>query len=345
MKSYNNLWDSFISKENFEIACHNSQLGKKWQKQVKEFNKDYEGNLEKVRQLVISGQFHTSNYKTKKIYEPKERTIYKLPYCPDRIVQHAAMNVLKPILLSKFMLNSFACIEGRGQLKAGNKCAEFVRKYDYCLKCDISKFYPSINQHILSEMLHKVVKDKRFMTIVDDIIFSYEGGYNCPIGNYCSQWFGNFYLTRLDNYVLHTLKCGAYERYCDDFMLFSNDKRYLKDCKEKIEIFLNKELELHFSKAEVFNVKQGVDFCGYRYFKKYPLLRKSTAKRLKRRFKAIDRQLASGEFDIERIAGQLASANGLLKHGKCYNLRKSIGYYEKVEVINGLRKANNNRAD
>ena len=194
-------------------------------------------------------------------------------------------------------------------------------------------------------MLHNVVKDDKFMAVVDDVVFSFEGDYNCPIGNYCSQWFGNFYLTKLDNYVLHTLKCGAYERYCDDFMLFSDDKKFLRDCKEKIKNFLAEELELHFSKAEVFNVKQGVDFCGYRYFKNYPLLRKSTAKKLKRRFKTIDKQLASGNCDIEHIAGQLASANGLLSHGKCYNLRKSIGYYEKVEKINELRQANIIRAN
>lgn len=207
MKTYKNLWETFISKENFDLAYRNSIKNKAKQKQVRKFKEDAENNLEAVRQLVISGGFHTSEYQKKKIYEPKERIIYKLPYAPDRIVQHAVINILKPILLNKFIENSYACIEGRGQLKASQKCAEYVRRNKYCLKCDIHHFYPSINQKILSDMLHRFIKDERFMAVVDDIIFSFEGGYNCPIGNFCSQWFGNFYMTVVDNFILHELKC------------------------------------------------------------------------------------------------------------------------------------------
>lgn len=334
MKTYKHLWDTFISKENFEIACKKSQKGKKKQKQVIEFNLNYDENLEKVRQLVISGNFHTSPYKEKKIYEPKERIIYKLPYCPDRIVQHAIMNVLRPILTKLLITNTYACIENRGQLKASLKCSEYVRKYKYCLKCDIRKFYPSINQNILSSKLHRIIKDDLFMGIIDDVIFSFKGGYNCPIGNYCSQWFGNYYLSFMDNFILHELKCGAYERYCDDFMLFSNDKKYLHRCKQEIEMFL-KEYELIFSKAQVFNTKQGVDFCGYRHFGKYVLIRKSTAKRLKRRFKYIQEHF--NEIDYLKLNGQIASGYGLMKHACSYNLKCSINYEQLKEKLNERR--------
>lgn len=115
MKSYNNLWEKFISEENFNLAYKNSIKNKGGQRQVKEFKKNWEENLEEVRQMVIRGEFHTSQYREKKIYEPKERIIYKLPYCPDRIVQHAIMNVLKPILMRKMIQNTYACIEGRDQ--------------------------------------------------------------------------------------------------------------------------------------------------------------------------------------------------------------------------------------
>jgi len=336
MKTYTNLWTQFISKENFEIAYFNARRGKNYQKSVREFADNWEEKLEEIRQSVINGKFHTSPYTQKVIYEPKERIIYKLPFNPDRIVQHAIMNVLKPILLTKFMDNSFACIEGRGQLKASLKCSEYVRKYNYCLKCDIRKFYPSINQNILSERLHKLIKDERFMKILDDVIFSFEGGYNCPIGNYCSQWFGNYYLTVLDNYVLHELKPSGYERYCDDFLLFSNDKKFLHDCRKKIETFLADKLELQYSKANVFHVKQGVDFCGYRHFGKYVLIRKTTATRLKKRFKNIHKALERGNYDKEFIQGQVASANGLMAHACSGNLRKSIGYDEIVRVLNSV---------
>jgi hypothetical protein len=323
MKTYKHLWEKFISKENFELAYKHAIKGKSKQKQIIEFKKNKEENLEKVRQLVISGQFHTSPYRSKTIYEPKKREIYILPFSPDRIVQHALINILKPILTNLFIENTFSCIEGRGQLTASIKCSEYVRKYKYCLKCDIRKFYPSINHDILSNKFHRITKDKSFIAIIDDIIYSFNGDTNCPIGNFASQWFGNFYLSFLDNFVLHNLKCGAYERYCDDFMLFSNNKQYLNSCRYKIKLFLETELKLEFSKSNIFNTKQGVDFCGYRHFGKYVLMRKSTVKRIKKKFNKI-RKIQC--YNIEKLKQQIASTKGWLKHSNSYHLLQKLGF-------------------
>lgn len=174
MKTYRHLWEQFVSEENFQLAYERSIKNKKKQRQVRNFGKHPKENLEKVRQLVISGQFHTAEYRQRTIYEPKERIIYKLPYSPDRIVQHAIMNILEPILTRKMIQNTYSCIKDRGQHKASLKCSYYVRNNDYCLKCDIHHFYPSINQKILSEMFHRFIKDKRFMAIIDDVIFSFK---------------------------------------------------------------------------------------------------------------------------------------------------------------------------
>lgn len=308
MKTYKNLYKRFISKENFELAYKNAIKGKNKQRQVQEFKKNEKENLEKIRQLVISGKFHTSKYRKMTIYEPKERIIYKLPFAPDRIVQHAIMNILKPILLNLFIKNTFACIEGRGQHKASLKCSEFVRRNKYVYQGDVRKFYPSIDQFILSTMFHRLIKDTQFLAILDDIIFSFEGGKNCPIGNYCSQWFGNFYLSKLDNFVKHTLKCKDYERFCDDFLLFSDDKAYLNDCKKRVEAFLQNELLLNMSKSELYPTITGIDYCGYRHFGKYVLLRKRTAQRIIKRYRK--------EISKEAVT----SYKGVLKHCCSYHL-------------------------
>lgn len=326
MKTVNHLWGKFISEENFLEAYKNATKGKSRQKQVRAFKENWQEKLEALRRNVADGKFKTSKYREMKIYEPKERIIYKLPFCPDRIVQHAVMNLLKPIFVQSLIKDTYACIEGRGQHKASRRCSEFVRRNAYCLKCDIRKFYPSINQRILSEKLHRKIKDAKFMALVDGIIFSFPGGKNCPIGNYCSQWFGNYYLSFLDNYVKHELRCGDYERFCDDFILFSNDKKYLSDCREKIRAFLKEELDLEFSKCDLFKTKQGVDFCGYRHFGKYVLLRKSTAKRIKRRFAKIAKSGVLSESD----KGSVASMSGWLKHCCSFNLRKNFSAQNPV---------------
>ena len=335
MKTYTHLYEKLITKDNFELAYINSIKGKASQRQIQYFNKNKDRNLEKVRQLVIDGKFHTSRYRWQRIYEPKERIIYKLPYSPDRIVQHAIMNILKPIFTRLFIENSYACIENRGQLKATIKCNEYIRRNTYCLKCDIHKFYPSINQHILSDMLHKIVRDSKFMAVVDDVIFSFEGGYNCPIGNYLSQWCGNFYLTKLDNYIKHELKCSDYERYCDDFLLFSNDKNYLNDCRMKIEIFLRENLELEYSKADLFHVKQGVDFCGYRCFGKYVLVRKSTGKRIKKRIRHYWKKYSETDSldELKSMQGSVGSAIGWTLHACSNHFTDSIKLYKLKNEI------------
>ena len=322
MKRIGGLWDSFVSWDNFVLAYKNSIKGKASQRQVRKFKKNWEQNLQRVRALVLSGKFKTSKYREMIIHEPKERIIYKLPFSPDRIVQHAIMNILKPIMVNRFIPETYACIEGRGQHKASLKCSEYVRRNQWALKCDIRKFYPSIDQNILSEKLHRIIKDKRFMEIVDGVIFSFPGGKNCPIGNYCSQWFGNFYLSYLDSYVKRVLKCKDYERFCDDFILFSNDKRYLSECREKIKEFVQKELLLEFSKCDLFKTKQGVDFCGYRHFGKYVLLRKSTAKRMKRRLRRIFAN--KDKYSEDYIKSSIASTKGWLKHCCSKHFERSL---------------------
>lgn len=321
MKSYGgNLFESIVDKDNFTVAQKLSRQGKSSRKEIRIFESNLDENLEEIRQLVINKKFHTAKYRSKKIYEPKERIIYILPYAPDRIVQHAIMNILVPYMEKMFITDSFACITGRGQTRASLRTMEAVRRNKYCLKCDIHHFYPSINQNILSEMYHRKFRDKDFLYLMDDIIFSFPGGYNCPIGNYTSQWNGNFYLTPLDNFCKHELRIRDYIRYCDDFLLFSDDKAYLHDCRKRIEDFIGK-YELTYSKADVFSVKQGIDFCGYRHFDNYILLRKSTAKKEIKRLKELPGEFESGLITKDKMRSTIDSMIGWQKHANTHNLQ------------------------
>lgn len=321
MKSYGgNLFESIVEKDNFKVAQQLSRQGKSRRKEIQIFESNLDENLKEIRQLVINKKFHTAKYRSKKIYEPKERIIYILPYAPDRIVQHAIMNILVPYMEKMFITDSFACITGRGQTRASLRTMEAVRRNKYCLKCDIHHFYPSINQNILSEMYHRKFRDKDFLYLMDDIIFSFPGGYNCPIGNYTSQWNGNFYLTPLDTFCKHELRIRDYIRYCDDFLLFSDDKAYLHDCRKRIEDFIGK-YELTYSKADVFSVKQGIDFCGYRHFDNYILLRKSTAKKEIKRLKELPGEFESGLITKDKMRSTIDSIMGWQKHANTHNLQ------------------------
>jgi len=315
-----NLWDEFIAKENFECALRNAVRGKKDKPTIARFMRNANENLERVRQSVINFEFKTAKYRTMEITDPKPRTIYILPFAPDRIVQHALMNILWPIWTAAFIRDTYACIPGRGLHTASRRAMDFCRRNKYVLKCDVRKFYPSIDHDIMFEIVKKSVPDSRLQNILRDIIYSAGGGKNLPIGNLCSQWMGNLYLNELDTYIKNSLRVRDYVRYSDDFCLFSNDKKQLHIWRAQIREFLDAELKLTFSKSEIFPITTGLDFVGYRHFQDFVMLRKRTAKRIKARMMKI----AGADEISEKMRGQIASANGWMKHACSYNMRRKI---------------------
>ena len=325
MKRHGNLFSQITAKENLEIAFHNAAKGKHWQRQVQAAEENKETLITNLQKSLIAHTFHTSPYRTKWIYEPKKRLIFILPFYPDRIVQHAIMQVLEPIWDKLMIHNSFACRKGKGQHKASDTCKRYAMKHEYCVQCDIRKFYPSIRHDLIKTLLRQKIKDKEMLWLLDDIINSAAGGKNVPIGNYLSQWLGNLFMNELDTYVKQELKVKAYLRYCDDFLFFGDDKEALKDVADKAEQFCNNVLDLTLSKKSLFHTWQGVDFVGYRHFHNGKVLvRKRTAQRIMKKLKHLPSKLSNGRMDKEKARSIVASADGWLKHANTYHLRQKL---------------------
>jgi retron-type reverse transcriptase len=332
MRRHGNLFQEIIKKENIYWAYRKARKGKRWQRKVQAFEKGLDNNIENIRQSLINKTFHTSEYRMKMIHEPKEREIFILPFAPDRIVQHALMNVIEPIWDSMMIHNNYACRVGKGIHAGSKKTMGYVRKNNYCLKCDISKFYPSVAHDILYKILQRKIKCADTLWLIKNIIYSYPGGKNVPIGNYTSQWFGNMYLNELDTYVKHELKCEDYIRYCDDFCLFHSDKKVLNAMAKSIELFLFNRLKLKMSKCDLFPVSHGVDFLGYRHFRKYILLRKSTAKRVQKRLAKLPCMLEKGKISGEQFRSSIASTHGWLKWANTHNFRLAVSIHNLQEM-------------
>lgn len=328
MNTWSNLWQPFITEENFNLAYLSAKKGKSQQKQVQRFELNPTDRLMRTRQAVIDGTFHTSKYQSKIIFEPKKRIIYILPFNPDRIVHHAIVNVLKPYYERYFIADSYACLDGRGQQAGSLRCMEAVRRNKYCLKCDIHHFYPSITHDLLFAQYKAKIRDTKFLELLEDNIYSFGGGKNTPIGNLTSIWHGNFFLTPLDLFCKHELKIHDYIRYCDDFLLFSDDKKYLHECRKRIDEFIHEKLNLEFSRSDVFNVKQGVDFLGYRHFDNYILVRKSTAKRMMKKVSVLPERYEAGEITQDELRSILDSISGWLSHANAYHLSQKMGLTE-----------------
>ena len=218
----------------------------------------------------------------------------------------------------------------------------------HCLQCDISKYFDSIDHRVLLELLERKIRDKKVLWLVNIILESTnkESGKGIPIGNLTSQFFANVYLNELDKFVKHKLRVKYYIRYMDDFLILGFDKKYLHNIKEKIQEFLQNKLklELHPKKANIFPIKKGIDFLGYRIFDlrpygaggpegNYKLLRKSTVKRFIKRTKAYQKMLNKGLLAEEKFNNFLQSWITYATHGNSWRLRKNLSEKLKVKLI------------
>ena len=250
MKRINNLYNKIWDLDNIRLAHKNAGRGKSKYSEVKEINKDPEYYFSKLSILLRDEKFKNSEYIIfNRLCGVKLREIYKLPYYPDRIVHHAIMNVLEPIWRKTLINNTYSSIKGRGIHRAVIKLKHILKEdrvnTKYCLKFDIQKFYPSIDNVILKKIIRRKIKCNKTLNLLDEIINSTDG---IPIGNYLSQYFGNLYLSYFDHYCKEVLKCKYYFRYCDDIVILDSNKEFLHDCFSKINYYLNNELKLSIKK-------------------------------------------------------------------------------------------------
>lgn len=288
MRRKGNLYSEICSVENLQLADVKARKGKKrHQKGVKQHDKRKGCDILMLREMLQTKTYRTSKYGTFKVYEPKERDVYRLPYYPDRITHHAVMNVLEPVFVSSFTADTYSCVKGRGIHGAVRSLKKMLcdrGNTTYCLKLDIRKFYPSIDHDVLKHQLRRKFKDNDLLWLLDEIIGSAPG---VPIGNYLSQYLANFYLTGFDHWLKEEKGVKRYLRYADDIVILHSSKAYLHHLLADIRQFLRDNLKLELkANYQIFPVEdRGIDFVGYVFFHDYVLLRKSIKKNFARMMK------------------------------------------------------------
>ena len=330
MKRINNVYDKICDLDNIEEADNKARKCKRKQYGVIKHDKNRaEDNFNLFLDLSLEN-YKTSKYSTFKVYEPKERLIFRLPYYPDRITHHAIMNIMEPIWMKVFTKDTYSCIKGRGihtlarQLKHDLQNDKEGTKY--CAKMDIKKFYPSIDHEILKMIIRKKIKDKKLLKLLDEIIDSADG---VPIGNYLSQYFANLYLAYFDHWIKEALKVKHYYRYADDIVLLSDDKDQLRRWVIAIRIYLKENLKLELkSNYQIFPVEvRGIDFVGYVFRHNYIKIRKGVKLRLMK----LVRLYKDDKISQEKFEQSVTSYFGWLKYCNSKNLLR------KIHKITGIR--------
>lgn len=276
------LFEEIISKDNLEIAHANASRGKSHYKEVIMVEKNKATLLRKLRRSLLQGNFQTSDYKVQERVEGgKLRTIYVLPYYPDRILQHAILQKVEEFMINSLIRDTFQSLKGRGTSDARRRVQRFIKdkKPTHYLQIDIKKYYPSVSNDLLKEVIEGYIKCKQSNNLIFNIIDSCKG---IPIGNYTSQIFGNIYLSKLDWFIKQELKVKGYYRYCDDLIFFGNSSSEMHKIKKQVEEELTK-IQLTIKPCWVVSkLTKGLDFIGYQFYPEGIKLRKSIYKSSKK---------------------------------------------------------------
>lgn len=342
-----NLFEKAIDYNNLKESYKRTQFGKrKYKKEAILFDMARERNLVKLWRELKNETYIPSDYIEFKVYEPKERII-NAPKIRDKIVQFSVHTVLQDVYYSKFINSSYACLEGRGTHRAVNKVQHNIRHCKWkngggwILKMDVAKFFYSINRDILKRIIRKKIKDKKFLMLLDKIIDSSpEGEKGIPLGNVTSQDFANIYLNEVDQYAKRYLGLKYYVRYMDDIIIVVPTKEEAQDARDKIIKFLDEKLDLKTNnKTKIFPIEQGVNAYGFKIFTTHKLVRNSTKSAMKRRIKAMDRKIQSGEISEKYVQNCVSSWLGHARHSNSYNLSKKIfNKYKYIQVENDKYK-------
>ncbi len=327
MKTYKNLFKEVCSIENLYKAYLKAKKGKNESLEVLRFTFNLEEELINLHKDLKAQEYKTGKYRNFIIFEPKERKISALPF-RDRVVHHSVYSAIEPVFEKSFIFDSYACRKDKGTHAGIKRTQKFIRQVNknfYVLKCDVSKYFPSVNHRILKKLLRKKISDKKLLNLLDLIIDSNGLEKGIPIGNLTSQLFANIYLNELDKFMKHKKRIKYYIRYMDDFLIIHESKKYLHELKREIRCFLKTlKLELHPKKANVFPLKTGIDFLGYRIFRNYRLVRKSTVKRFLKNIKLKIKNYEKNAITFGKLMESFNSWEAYMSYGDTYALRKSL---------------------
>ena len=343
MHRHKNLFDQVCSLENMHAAAIETLRGKRSKPAGTRFLCRIEDEIVDLCREIDTGVYRHGGYNYFTITDPKERLVAAAGF-RDRVVHHAIVRVIEPIFEKRFIEDSFACRRGKGTHAAMRRALHFTRRYPYALKCDVAKYFASVDHATLTGLLERVIGDKRLMDLIRNVLESHTDGVRrewkpggglfditehtlgLPIGNLTSQFFANVYLNPLDHFIKHVLRVRGYVRYMDDFILFGDSPAQLRDWGRGVKAFLQSlMLHMHPKKYRLMPTARGVDFAGFVLFSDGRVrVRSSTVKRFDRRFKRMLWEMRTKRRQASDITQRVQAWTAHTLHAQSYGLRKSV---------------------
>jgi RNA-directed DNA polymerase len=333
MKRLGNLLELIAAPENLRLAFWKASKGKWSRPATLAFANDLEANIGRMSATLLEGTFVFGNYRSFRVFDPKERLIHAAAFS-ERVAHHGLLNICEPVFEKAAIFDSYACRKGKGKPAALARAQKFTRQYRFFLKMDVRRYFDSVSHDRLLALLVRKFKDPRVLALFERIVRGYgvAPGRGLPIGSLTSQHFANFYLGVLDRMLLEGEGSPAYLRYMDDFVVWSDDRAWLKGLRGRIEGFLAEKLDLRLKDFPVLNHSaRGVGFLGARVFPEVLRLNHRSKIRFLRKLRSLERQHAEGTLaalDLQKGATSLLAA---VRQVDSLGFRRAAGIWQDVD--------------
>lgn len=332
------------------MACAvTAARGKRRRPEVARFLLDLEPNCFALAAELREGVWFPGEYRTFMVTEPKPRMISAAPF-RDRVVHHALVSLLEPHFERRFVAHSYACRRGKGTHRALMRASALFQRKRFVLKADVAKFFPSIDHEILKAAVRRVIVDDGLVGVLervidgsnpqepvmswfpgDDLFGPASRRRGLPIGNLTSQFLANVYLDQVDHAIMDRLGFGHYVRYCDDMLVFDDDRDRLWDVRTSLAAELARlRLALHERKGGVHATHAPVPFLGFVLCGGQRRLARAGVVRATRRLRGQGAALSSGLLALSDVSSSIAAWRGHVAHGT------SPGLLMRVLIRSGL---------
>ncbi|MBI2482308.1 MAG: group II intron reverse transcriptase domain-containing protein [Candidatus Vogelbacteria bacterium] len=320
-------YEDIITIENLLLSWNSFLKGKRHKKDVIKFEAELATNILDLHNSLKQKTYTHGGYTAFNISDPKPRNIHKASV-RDRLLHHVIYKDLYWYFHSRFIYDSYSCRLEKGTHRALNRFRYFARKVSrnhtnscFVLKCDIKKFFASVDHAILIKILKHHIADPDIIWLINQVISSFQTtrpGVGLPLGNLTSQLLVNVYMHEFDMYLKQELRIKYYLRYADDFVILSDNRNYLENILPQLHTFLNEKLglTLHENKVYIKTYYSGVDFLGWVHFPHHRQIRTTTKRKIIRKMKSYPKRET------------ISSYRGLLEHGNAYKFKKQLGLVE-----------------
>ena len=344
-RTYRNLWSQVVSWENLVAAYHKCRRRKRYRLPATEFDFAWEENLLQLQRDLLAGTYEHGPYYHFHISDPKPRKISAAPF-RDRVLHHALVAVLEPIFEERFVFDSYACRIGKGTHRAIKRAQHFQRRFPWCLKTDIVKFFPSIDHEIMLSTLQKRIVDSQVMKLIETIVRSGVGVHKfdtpqqwfagddlfavlrprgVPIGNLTSQFFANVFLDPIDHFIKETMQVPGYIRYADDLLLFGDSKSQLWSAADRLVKRLGQcRLRLHPEKTHIYPTNGFIKYLGFRVAANEIRLSQQGIRRFIRRTRRQRHQFEIGQFDLQTVSESLMAWKSHLRGTNSRSIQRTL---------------------